>query len=365
MPGARTALPFLLLFVTLFAASCREKGDIKIASLEFNGVEKVDKKALANALETKQGSKLPWGTKRYFDRKAFDADLKRIEAFYRDRGFPDARVSSFDVDLNDQQNEVKVAVNITEGEPVRVAGIEMTGFDVLSDGQRQGLKDTLPLKVMQPLDRQLAVATRERALNVLRDAGYPYAQVAMRPEDVAPKSQRIIIEATAGPLAHFAAIDIKGEKSVSENVIRRQLTFKPGDTYTRKELRESQRKLYGQELFEFVNIESLEDKDVQTADVPVRVTVAEGKHQKVTTGLGYGSEEKARARLRWDMPVSKAAGRRSIAAFASTTRNRTCSGRTSRCASKGRPGRRRNRRSRKTLSAAASFSAIRPTSRTR
>jgi outer membrane protein insertion porin family/translocation and assembly module TamA len=36
------------------------------------------------------------------------------------------------------------------------------------------------------------------------------------------------------------------------------------------------------------------------AEVPVRVTVAEAKPQKVTTGIGYGSEEKARARLRWD-----------------------------------------------------------------
>src|ERR1044071_7419670 len=65
-------------------------------------------------------------------------------------------------------------------------------------------------------------------------------------------------------------------------------------------MRESQRKLYGMELFEFANIESLEDTDVETPTVPVRVTVAEGKHRKITTGIGYGSEEKARARLRWD-----------------------------------------------------------------
>ncbi len=300
MPRPRTALPFLLLCVALFAVSCREKGDIKIAKLSFNGVKQVDKNALANALETKQGSKLPWGRKRYFDRKAFDADLKRIEAFYRDRGFPDARITSFDVDLNDKQDEVKVVVNITEGEPVRVADVNVTGFDVLSEGQLQGLKDSLPLKAKQPLDRQLAVATRERALNVLRDAGYPYAKVAMRPEDAGPRMQRIVLEATPGPLAHFGAIDIRGEKSVGENVVRRELTFKSGETFSRKEMRESQRRLYGQELFEFVNIESLEDRDVEATEVPVRVTVAEGKHQKVTTGVGYGSEEKARARLRWD-----------------------------------------------------------------
>ena len=300
MTGARSGLHIFLLCLALLAAGCREKGDIKIASLKFNGVQQVDKKALANALETKQGSKLPWGKKRYFDRRAFDADLKRIEAFYRDRGFPDARITSFDVDLNDAQNEVKVVVNITEGDPLRVADIQVTGFDVLSAAKLDELKSTLPLKEKQPLDRQLAVATRERAINVLKDNGYPYAKVAMRPEDVGPKSQRIILEATPGPLAHFGVIDIRGERSVGENVVRRQLTFKMGDTFTRKEMRESQRKLYGMELFEFANIESLEDTGVESPEVPVRVTVAEGKHQKVTTGIGYGSEEKARARLRWD-----------------------------------------------------------------
>ena len=57
-------------------------------------------------------------------------------------------------------------------------------------------------------------------------------------------------------LAHFGDIEISGHVSVSENIIRRQLTFKPGDLFTRREMRESQRKLYGLELFEFVNVES-------------------------------------------------------------------------------------------------------------
>jgi outer membrane protein assembly complex protein YaeT len=299
MPGVRSLFPLLLLTVALSAA-CREKGEIKIDSLKFEGVEQVDKSALVNSLQTRKGSILPWGRKSYFDRKAFDDDLKRIDAFYRDRGFPDARITSFDIDLNDEQNAVKVTVHISEGEPIRVATIEMTGFDVLNPGQRTRLQESLPLKPDAPLDRQLAVATRDRALNVLRDEGYPYARVGMRSEDAGPKRQRLVLEAEPGELAHFGVIDIRGERSVSENVIRRQLTFNTGERFTRTKMRDSQQKLYGVELFEFANIESLEDKDQQLPEVPIRVTVAEGKHKKIQTGIGYGSEEKARARIRWD-----------------------------------------------------------------
>ena len=86
-PSRATFLLLVVVGVTC-VAGCREEGDIQISGLTFNGVNQVDKDALAGALQTKQGSWIPWSRKRYFDRRAFEADLKRIEAFYRDRGFP-------------------------------------------------------------------------------------------------------------------------------------------------------------------------------------------------------------------------------------------------------------------------------------
>ena len=300
MPGYRVAFFLVVLVGVTCVAGCREEGDIQISGLHFNGVDQVDKGALTSALQTKQGSWIPWSRKRYFDRRAFEADLKRIEAFYRDRGFPDARVRSFDIQLNEAQDKVDVTVDIVEGEPIRVEAIEIRGFDVLSADQQRSLQETLPLQPGRPLDRQLASASRERALNALRDDGYPYAEVTMMEAEAGARQRRLTFEATPGVLARFGEIDIRGFASVSENVIRRQLTFKPGDRFTRRDLRETQRKLYGLELFEFVNVEPLEEPVLMNEEVPVRITVAEGKHQKVTTGVGYGTEEQARARVRWD-----------------------------------------------------------------
>jgi outer membrane protein assembly complex protein YaeT len=299
MPGARVRFLFLLLLVAAGSA-CREEGDIRIASLSFEGIEQVDEGALKDALQTKEGSWLPWGRQRYFDRTAFDADLRRIEAFYRDRGFPEARVRSFDVALNDTQDEVDVSLQIFEGEPVRVAEIRLSGFEPLSEGELDTLRQTLPLQPERPLDRQLAIASRDRAINVLRDKGYAYADVSISDKDVGPNRRDILLDAEPGTLAQFGNVAIQGFSTVDEHVIRRQLTFAPGDRFTRQQMRNSQRKLYGLELFEFVNIESLENLSTMAADVPVQVTVAEAKHQRVTTGLGYGTEEHGRARLRWE-----------------------------------------------------------------
>ena len=295
------ALPISgLLLLTLLAAGCREEGDIRIASLTFEGVEQVDKGDLANALQTKKGSRLPWGRKRYFDREAFEADLKRIQAFYHDRGFPDARVASVDLDLNDRQDEIDVTVRITEGEPIVVDEIVFENFEGLPEREQRRLRRQLPTQPDEPLDRQLAAASRERALNAFRDNGYPYATVRLINDPVGMRRERVILRADPGTVAHFGPVEINGEASVDDSVIRRQLTFKPGDPYSQEKMRESQRTLYGMELFQFVNVESVENREEQPAEVPIRITVAESKHRKVNFGVGYGSEEKARARARWD-----------------------------------------------------------------
>ena len=48
------ATSFTILCLAGSLASCREEGDIRIASLKFEGVEQVDEGALASALKTRK-----------------------------------------------------------------------------------------------------------------------------------------------------------------------------------------------------------------------------------------------------------------------------------------------------------------------
>ena len=148
--------------------------------------------ALANALQTKKGSWIPWSRKRYFDRRAFEADLKRIEAFYRDRGFPDARVRSFDVKLNDQQDQVDItARHQRRRTDTRRIDRRPRVRRHAAPTSSARCSETLPLQPGRPLDRQLATASRERALNVLRDEGYPYAEVTLVEEEAGPTASQV------------------------------------------------------------------------------------------------------------------------------------------------------------------------------
>lgn len=302
MPGRRVLLLILMLAALSGAPAAAQDRDIRIVRLDLQGVEQIDEGDLRDALETRRGGLgwLPWGTPRHFDRRAFEADLQRIEVFYRDRGFPDARVASFDLVLNDTQDEIAVTIRISEGEPVRAMEIEIHGLEgILPARQIRYLRRTLPLQEGRPLDRQLVLASRERVLNALRDEGYPYAHVTVTDEELERRERRVTLAAAPGLRATFGPIEVAGTATLDERVIRRQLTFSEGELFTRQKMCASQRRLFRLELFEFVNVESLEDPEQPVAEVPTRVTVVEGDHQRVTFGLGYGSEEQGRVRLRW------------------------------------------------------------------
>jgi len=281
------------------ATACKEEGGIKVSSFTFKGTKAVTPKQLKSVLATSASSKIPWGEKHYFSRDQFEADLKRIVAFYRDRGYPDARVTSFDAKMNDAQTSVSISVNIAEGEPIRVERVAFTGFESLPQQHRSALESGLPLKAGQPLDRALLQASREPALDELKDHGYPYATVRISEDPGTTERQRVVLlTADTGPVARFGPIEMNGNVSVGDNIIRRQLTYRPGQIFRQSALQESQRRLYAPELFDFANVEPLRQEQKPT-DVPTRVTVTEGKHQKVNFGVGYGTEEKGRVQVDW------------------------------------------------------------------
>jgi outer membrane protein assembly complex protein YaeT len=297
--GSRAFRLISLSLALTIVSACKEEGGVKVSSFTFKGNQGVSAGQLKQVLATQASSKIPWGEKRYFSREQFEADLKRIAAFYTDRGYPDARVTSFDVKLSEDQSSVNITVNISEGQPIVAERITFEGFESLPDRRRQRLERTLPIKAGQPLDRALIQASRETALDQLRDNGHPYASVRLEELPGSNDHSRVLqFAAEPGAVAHHGDIDISGNQSVSDNVVRRHLLFKPGDLYRVSRLRESQRQLYGLELFQFANIEPIGTEEKPSV-VPTRVTVTEGKHRRVDLSGGYGSEEHARAEIDW------------------------------------------------------------------
>lgn len=294
-----TARGLLALLIMLFVSACREGGGVVVRHLAFEGVHQVPEVELRLAVTTSSTSRMPWATKTYFSRQEFTEDLKRLEAFYASRGFPDARVTSFRTNYNATKTEMDLTVVIAEGLPTVIEAVEFSGFEALPATHMDGLRARMALDPGMPSDQERVEVVRNMALDELRDHGYPAAKVSIV-ERPGTDSRRVVIAFTAAPgaFARFGEVVIHGNTSVKADVILHELAFKRGDEFALSALQTSQRRLYGLELFQFASVES-GDMEKTPGEVTTNITVIEAPHRQFTFGVGYGSEDHARVAATW------------------------------------------------------------------
>jgi outer membrane protein insertion porin family len=89
---------------------------------------------------------------------------------------------------------------------------------------------------------------------LLRDNGYPHATVQVVNQSTGSRHLAVIFDADRGLKSYFSEIGITGLHSVGERVVRRELTFRPGDLYRASEVTKSQQRLLELGLFQFAHI---------------------------------------------------------------------------------------------------------------
>lgn len=266
-----------------------------VRSVTLRGVSKVDSRLLAEGLATK-GSRCKnvlyapiclftrspvFSTRRYLDLAELRRDELRIRLFYWRRGYRDVAVSS---KVNTARGGVRVVFNIKENEPTIVEKLSVEQKDsvlpnaVVSRVMRVREKDPLDLVAMDSTMLQLHEA--------LWDRGYADANVELDTSKVdnSRNAGPVTIVLEPGPRTVVRAIDIDGNKEVTDITIRRMLRFQPGGLYRRSALLESQRDLYLSGLFSEVDVGALPSSD-SAKTVEVRLTEAPLRNVELTGGF--------------------------------------------------------------------------------
>ena len=312
--GLRVAL--VAMAAAIAGTACHEAGDTVVSGLHFTGNQAFPASRLSALLVTTATGRLPWARKHYFNRSVFDQDLQRLTAFYADRGYPHAKVTGTDVTFNKDRTAVDLRLRLDEGAPELVERIDLKGFDQASRGVRVDLQN-LPLHVNAPNDREVIAASRDRAAFLLKDSGYPHAAVDAA-VTAGSGADRVVVTFTASPgdLMTFGDATVAGLKDVQQSVVRRTLTFRPGQIYRESRVTESQQRLGALGLFDFAHVSAATDATASGTPLEIppapaapnrptgpplamAVTVTEGKPQKIQAGVGYGSEEGPRGSLQW------------------------------------------------------------------
>src|SRR2546427_8241663 len=175
-----------LLLVALSAAAplplaAQQEPQRVVRDLSFEGNHALDAYTLRTAISTSSSS---WfarasliryfglGEKRYFNELEFRRDVIRLLLLYRQSGYMNVVVDTL---VRREDRDVYVTFRIYEGDPVRLTKLEITGFD--SIGSVTDLKRSLPLRVVDPVNRFLFQASADTIVSRLRNHGYPFGDV--------------------------------------------------------------------------------------------------------------------------------------------------------------------------------------------
>lgn len=279
----------------------------EVVEIDFLGDASVDEAQLRAAIRTRESRCRSWllqyvlplctfgrGYERhYLDPEVLSADVLRLRLFYFERGYREADVRS---ELVPADGGTRVVFRIEEGRPVRVSSLD---FEQPDARMPAAVRPPLPLSTGEPLDLGELEATRDTVRSRLRNRGYARAEVLasfLIPTD-SPYTARVSYELRPGEPAYFGDITVEGARNVSEEIVGRLLSFDQGDLFREDAVLESQRSLFGLELFTHASITV--DTDGTAPRLPVRVQVNEGDVHRVRVGAGINSLECANAEGRW------------------------------------------------------------------
>ncbi|MCX7565333.1 outer membrane protein assembly factor BamA [Sulfitobacter sp. F26169L] len=259
-----------------------EGKNVEVERLSFVGNRKFSDRRLRRVLGTKQAGIFRRLVRRdtfVEDRVEFDKQVLRD--FYFSRGYVDMRINSVNAQLTEERDGYFVGFNVQEGQQFQFGNITVTSDmpNVDGDEYAQYVK-VKPGVVYSPTLVEADIARLER--QAIRD-GVDFMRVEPRVtrndrdltldvEFVLSRGQRIFVE----------RIDIEGNTTTLDRVVRRQFDSVEGDPFNPREIRQSAERIRALGYFETAEVNARE------GSTPEQVVIDVDVEEKPTGSLNFG-----------------------------------------------------------------------------
>lgn len=293
-------LAFTVLFSLIPVAPAFGQTSPSVDEIQLVGNRQIKSDALKSVMKTKADAwyrpLIFWSDPSRYDEAVFMNDLLRLEKYYIQEGFRQARVAGHSISGD---KALTLRIDLEEGPPTMVESV-----DIIAE------KDTLPFDLpflKAPLN--LAPGKRYRVedlrldydalMDLFNQNGYPYATVRVKP-DINQDNHAVSLQwrIDPGPAGTFGAVKIIGNDEVSERVIRRGIDIRPGEPFDQRKLEQARGSIYSLDLFRSVSI-GTPGIENQPSAIPVEIRLQERELRALTLGGGYGSEEAVRLKADW------------------------------------------------------------------
>jgi outer membrane protein insertion porin family len=185
-----------------------------------------------------------------------DVDLQRVKWFYMTRGFVEAKLGQPRISLTPGKDGIMVLVDVQEGQPYDVGKV-----DIITDDPDGLLYSPDDLKA----DLKLVSGARFDAQNVMMDTdglskkfmnkGYAYVSVSNSHNlDRDQRTLDLTYVVQKGKPTYVANIEVTGNKTTADKVVRREMKIAEGDLYHQGHVDRSKALIFRLGFFEDVEI---------------------------------------------------------------------------------------------------------------
>lgn len=273
-----------------------DKGDkVKISKIEFEGNKALSDAALRGAMkDTKQKNPIRIFKASKFIKDKYKADLDKVIANYKEKGYRDARILHDSITYDKKKNALAIKIDVEEGNKYYFGDIKFLGNTVYSDQQ---LNRYLGIKKGETyngvlLEKRIADKTKpdaEDITNLYQNNGYLFSNINAVEVKTVNDTIDFEIRVTEGPIAYFNKISVVGNDKTNDKVIYRELRTKPGEKYSKDLLVRTIREI-GQ--LGFFDPEAIDPKfknvDAAAGTVDIEYHLVEKGSSQIELQGGYG-----------------------------------------------------------------------------
>ena len=260
----------------------------RVASIDIAGNDVFTDKELIKAMTmqpTRSGDLLQviTRTNRYSSETA-RSDQDALAAYYLDRGYIRFELISTQVAISLDRRSVHLTYNVREGVPYSISAVHLTG-ELVGDDQK--LRDLVTIKAGELFSRQQVSDVQKALQDRLTDLGYAFAQINTVPDiDDDNRLVDLTIVIQPGKRTYVRKVNITGNVSTDDEVIRRELTQMEGALVSGKNIQTSKSRLERTGYFKTVEVST--SKVHNTDDqVDLDVKVAEANDGTIKGSIGY------------------------------------------------------------------------------
>ncbi len=266
-----------------------EGKQVLIDAIRFEGNTIFSDKELRKGIQTEERWIFSFLTDRgAYNEEMLQNDLAIISDMYFNKGYVKVKVKQPDISIVEDGKYLDILIEVSEGDQYTVGSTDVQG-DLIAE--KKTLMELNQLGTGSVFNRKVLRESMMAINSYYADRGYAYVNVVPMTEiDAVNKKISIKYDIEKGNEIYIGRIEIYGNTTTVDKVIRREIALAEGDLFNASDINASRRRINSLGFFEEVSLNTRKGDDAETMDIAVDV---KGKPTgNFTLGFGYSSVDK-------------------------------------------------------------------------